>query len=252
MPQSQSNPASIELNALFEKPDLAQTFMLRIDPLAPLSMVSSLPGSYYRSERAPTEFMLYGLLENLLGWHFPDGSCGPNIRGEILKAQKQLFKKSYKLELQDRQSEVGYLPLIQHHLVFEELLVRPQVSVYVDLWKQHQKAGDSRHMGGCTTEDWRISAEIRQMNEINERRKTEKDLAEVKADDLFKVNFNYFPNYYSSPTPREFLVTQGYYAYRVKTSKSLFLLLEQALERLDTPLYLGNSEGWIELQIQSL
>jgi CRISPR-associated protein Cas5 len=58
-----------DLNFLLEEPDFSTKAKLTIDALAPLSMVTSMPGKYYRSQPEPTDEMLYGLLENALGWH---------------------------------------------------------------------------------------------------------------------------------------------------------------------------------------
>jgi len=81
----------INIEALFEKPKTTAKAGLFIEPLAPLSLVTSMPGAYYKSQREPSEFMIYGMLENLLGWHFTDSERNP-----IIKDLKKHFKKAYK------------------------------------------------------------------------------------------------------------------------------------------------------------
>jgi CRISPR-associated protein Cas5 len=59
-----------DLSILFEQIEFNKMLKLEIEPLAPLSMVSVIPGSYFRSLQSPTRYMLCGMFENLLGWHF--------------------------------------------------------------------------------------------------------------------------------------------------------------------------------------
>ncbi|MDW8464738.1 MAG: hypothetical protein RML35_00655 [Chloroherpetonaceae bacterium] len=69
----------VDISLLFEEPKLDKTVCLIVQPLAPLSMVSVLPGSYYKTERVPTKEMLCGLFENLLGWHFSEEDSKRNF-----------------------------------------------------------------------------------------------------------------------------------------------------------------------------
>jgi CRISPR-associated protein Cas5 len=60
---------SIDLSILKKIPDLSKEAILEIQPLAPLSMVSELPGSYYKTLKTPDKKMICGMFENILGWH---------------------------------------------------------------------------------------------------------------------------------------------------------------------------------------
>lgn len=79
----------IDLNILFQKPVLDLKVTLEILPLAPLSMVSDIPGTYYKSQEIPDKYKLCGLFENILGWHF-----GKNDRMAISKKLKNFIIKS--------------------------------------------------------------------------------------------------------------------------------------------------------------
>ena len=61
---------SLDLSLLKELPELSANVTLEIRPLAPLSMVSEMPGSYYKSMKCPDKKMICGLFENILGWHY--------------------------------------------------------------------------------------------------------------------------------------------------------------------------------------
>jgi len=99
-----------DISLLFEKSELDTSVILTIQPLAPLSMVSSLPGSYYKTERIPTKFMLSGLFENLLGWHF-----SKEDRANIFREMKRVHKKKFKKDLIKEESKVGYQSLVSYY-----------------------------------------------------------------------------------------------------------------------------------------
>ena len=51
-------------------PELDKRVVLAVRPLAPLSMVDELPGSFYKTLKHPSKKMICGLFENMLGWQF--------------------------------------------------------------------------------------------------------------------------------------------------------------------------------------
>ena len=208
--------------------------MLRIKPLAPLSMVSSIPGSFYRSNQEPTLIMLYGMLENILGWHY-----SPEIR----KTLKKVYIKNLKtrnLGYVVTISESGYEPVIQQYVRIKKLFFKPAVSAYTDLWTQHLKHNDKRHFDGVRNYDWRLTREINIVD---------KDVE--KADLLKKYNDN-FPNYYQSPKRREYIKVTGEYIYEIEIQ---LLFIDILLEKIENPYsapYLGTSEGWVEIKIDMI
>lgn len=159
----------IDISILFEKPDFAKSAILWIEPLAPLSMVVSMPGSYYRSQGEPSSFMIYGMLENMLGWHFDE-----RIRREILKRMKAEFSKKFKIkELSSESSEVSYTPILQQHLKIESpALVQPQKTFFEDYWTQHLKDVDERHAKGNRNYDFSLEVQV---NNIYSLPKEERD-----------------------------------------------------------------------------
>jgi CRISPR-associated protein Cas5 len=235
-----------DLNFLLEKPDFSIKAKLTIDALAPLSMVTSMPGKYYRSQPEPTDEMLYGLLENALGWHI-----STKERTELLKR----LKKQHKQE--PYESGVGYASLLQFHLRFTTSLI-PPLKHYDDLWSQHLKGGS--FLGGSRNYDYRC---IPIMNAEKEKRVAISDGSETKGfskdpekltdfKDGDKINVNvvrpYFPQYYASPTPREYVVPEGAYKFIIETSAILAQLLAEAIENPTAPLYLGSNDGWVEVE----
>ncbi len=233
----------IDIQVLFEKPEPLQKASLFIEPLAPLSLVTSMPGAYYRSQREPSEFMIYGMLENLLGWHFTDAERNP-----IIRSLKSYYKKKYKLELDFAKTPVGYKPLLQHHLKIEQLLLKPiYYGSYEDYWTQHLRDEDERHAKGTRNYDYTLEESV---NNIY-------GLSKEQRDGQWRILFNKnrsgkFPIYYQSPTRREFINIKGDYGYIVILNKSLLDIILKASDSLQTPLYLGTNEGWINLKIEKL
>lgn len=234
----------LDLKFLLQPPDFSVRAMLIIDALAPLSMVTSMPGKYYRSQPEPTDAMLYGLCENALGWHIADSE------------RKILIKKLEKKHgMTAMASGVGYESLLQFHLRFVVKSVPPLLH-YDDLWAQHLKGGS--FLDGSRNYDKRA---IPLMNAYRNRDKTgvtisdrasaSRDVEKLnnfKDGDQIHVNVvrRYFPQYYASPTPREYVIPQGAYKYTVETSQELAQMLTDGFDAPAAPLYLGSNDGWVE------
>lgn len=220
----------IDIEFIFEPPGLTKNSIITIEPLAPLSMVNSMPGSYYKTEKVPNKFMLCGLFENILNLHLAD-----NERNLIRKKIKKHYKKKYKLEYEAKSSNVGYKPILEHLFEVVSPIVIPDMKFYEDLWSQHLIGSDSRHLNGAFNNDWQIE------NDILKLRETEKNA-------FFTENRSNFPQYYRSPQLREFLITNGEFHVNAKMTEALYNLLENQCMKSNIG-YLGTSEGWVHLSI---
>jgi CRISPR-associated protein Cas5 len=231
----------LDLNFLLHPPAFSSRAILTIDALAPLSMVTSMPGKYYRSQPEPTPEMLYGLLENALGWH-------------ISEAERKILMK--RLERRHRTqastSGVGFMSLLQFHVRFSASCVPPLLH-YDDLWAQHLKGGS--FLDGSRNYDKRV---IPLMNAYKAKRVVISDRASASKEaeklstfgegDQIHVNVvrQYFPQYYASPTPREYVIPQGAYKFVIETAPVLSEQLALAFDNPAAPLYLGSNDGWVE------
>jgi CRISPR-associated protein Cas5 len=222
-----------DLSILFEPIEFNKVIKLEIEPLAPLSMVSAMPGSYFRSLQSPTKFMLCGMFENLLGWHFSE-----NDRKKIRKKVKKHFKNERDFELSGAKS--GYKPLLGHLFEIETSYI-PEVVRYDDLWTQHLKGRDERHLNGARNYGWQLEKGITQLENTGKARTK-----------FFKEYKRKFPNYYTSPKSREFVIARTSYIYRLNTSKNFIELLSNFILGICSTAYLGTSEGWIEINCEEL
>ena len=237
-----------DLSLLLDTPAFSTRAVLEIEALAPLSMVAKMPGKYYRSQPKPTDHMLWGMLENALGWHISDAE------------RKQLFaklKKQHKLK-DVAGSGVGYQSLLQWHVRFG-LVVVPPLMHYDDLWTQHLKG--KNFPGGSRNYD---AQAIPIMNAERGKRIKYSDAGSAKKGTALLQDFQdgdeihigvirpYFPQYYSSPTPREYVEPAGKYQITVETSPALLEALQAATDDPAAPLYLGSNDGWVEASWQNL
>ena len=257
--------SDIDFSFFLEPPDLDTTAVLTIEALAPLSMSTAQPGTYYRSQPAPTEAMLYGMLENALGWHFPE-----DVRSDILDDLRQAAKDKLgrghprKKEPwitgdEDTESGSGYVSLLQHHLVFETSVL-PETMHFDDLWARHARSTGTQFPGGSRNYDVRLerimnlegSDAISFGDRSSYKIRDPEELSEVEKGDKVHVNAlrPQFPQYYISPTQREYVIPDGPYRYRVCTTTTLADQLEAALHDPSAPLYLGNNDGWVEAQLE--
>lgn len=258
----------MELNILLEKPVLNKDVKLVIEPLAPLSMVSEIPGTYYKAQDVPDRFKLCGLFENILGWHF-----SKKDREDILKYLKDHYKKNFKeKEFELEKSNSSYQPLLLDF--FEIGMVYKTESInYNDLWKRsfsrmdadvHPKGTPNIDYSRLKQKGWIKKEEIRQEEVKNEIKtldsKTDKDkISELKGGikkkpllQFFESNKKAYPMYYTSPTLREYIdYLSGNIQMSLKIDENLFELLSKALLGYSSA-YLGNNEGWVEIKLEEL
>src|SRR5437764_461424 len=134
----------LDFSFLLQPPDFSTHARLTIESLAPLSMVTSMPGKYYRSQPEPTDEMLYGLLENALGWH---------ITGKTDVERDRLVKGLARRHgMEERKSGVEFRSLLQFHIRFTTRVVPPLLH-YDDLWSQHLRGAS--FVGGSRNYDYR-------------------------------------------------------------------------------------------------
>lgn len=248
---------NLNLDFLLEPPDFSVRGKLIIEVLAPLSMVSSMPGKYYRSQPEPTDAMLYGMLENALGWHIS------------IKERKDLSNKLKQKFGELEKTGVGFISLLQFHLRFTTRVLPPLLH-YDDYWSQHLRGAS--FVGGSRNYDYRAipimnmhaqkaippdSNKEKRKIEFNDKAEANKDPNKISTFQEWEaIHLNvvrpYFPQYYVSPTLREYILPQGIYQFVVEASPQTSEMIAGALENPSAPLYLGSNDGWIEANLEVL
>ncbi|PLB87380.1 type I-PGING CRISPR-associated protein Cas5p [Dysgonamonadaceae bacterium] len=237
---------NLDLSILTKLPDLNSKVILEIEPLAPLSMVSELPGSYYKTLKSPDKKMLCGLFENILGWHIDLAD-----RKLILKDLEKLRRKQIpELKFIDHTKGSTYCPLLMDYFEIELPFIPPKLSNYDDLWSRAFRRADSyRHTFGARYMDTNF---IEKWNQIKnrvtldtKRKSTDKNSL---LDKLFKRYIGKFPMYYSTPTNREYIQYGGTFQIKISMDDVLLWKLTKKLEKENLG-YLGNNEGWVNVTI---
>jgi len=240
---------TLDFDFLLQPPDFSNRALLTIEALAPLSMVTSMPGKYYRSQPAPTPEMLYGMVENALGWHI----SAPERKLLIAKLQTKHGVMAMK-------TSVGFVSLLQFHLRLEQSLVPPLIH-YDDLWAQHLKSGGKTYLGGSRNYDKRVipfmNALVAKRVKVDEKaaysKSPEKIHSFVEGDEVHvDVPRPFFPQYYVSPKLREYVEPQGAYKFAFATDANLSATIAEALENPAAPLYLGSNDGWVEAHWEAM
>ncbi len=236
------------LTLLNETPDFTVSAELVIEPLAPLSIVTRMPGKYYRSDDVPTPAMLYGLLENALGWHI-----SREHRADVLKTLAKRFKTAATV------SNSGFQPLLQYHVQFDPIISRTTPFRYSDYWARLARTKGLESANGSRE----YSAElIPLMNEVEFCKTLPKGaekttltdgggvkiLNDVRRGDKVNVSglHEFLPHYYLAPATREYIEPDANYSVVVRTSRVVASLLERFLNDPTSPLYLGSNDGWVE------
>jgi CRISPR-associated protein Cas5 len=234
------------LSILEKAPNLDQKVILEIEPLAPLSMVSDLPGSYYKTLKSPSKKMLCGLFENILEWHIDTED-----RKEIIKEVKKIRKKQ-KLEFPEVTGST-YTPMLMEYFEIQLAFIPPITNHYDDLWTRAFRRTDSyrhtnnaRFMDASFSEKWRtIKGNV---NADKKRNSTQKN---ALLDKLFKRYMFRFPMYYGTPTPREYIFLEDSYKIKISIDKTLYDLLQSKLSEVNIG-YLGSNEGWVNVILKNV
>jgi CRISPR-associated protein Cas5 len=259
---------TIDLRFFLEPPVLTTTALLEIDTLAPLSMVAAQPGAYYRSQPAPTDFMLYGLLENALGWHLPGSARKQVIDGlkkqvkKVSKTNKAWSDSPWTKDKPIASPEAGFISLLQYHVQFVGPHVFPAVVTYDDFWSQQLRDTGRSFFGGSRHYDASLSdlmtrekrAEVEFGDRAEHKLLTEEELRQVcnGAQIQYKSIRDRFPHYYVSPTVREYVIPHKPYLFRLQTTPTVSALLMSAFADPAAPLYLGSNDGWVEVCYEEL
>jgi len=234
----------IDLTILKKTPHLNKKVTLIIEPLAPLSMVNDLPGSFYKSLKSPSKKMLCGLFENLLGWHI-DIADRIQIQKDLI-----MLRREQEIDFTKHQQGSTYIPLLMEYFDIELVTIAPSFH-YNDLWsRSFTRRGDSaKHAAGAMyfnhdfIKKWR---KIKRAIKSDERRSTTRKNGLL--DKLFKRYNENFPMYYTTPTKREFIEFSGCIEIELNINDKLHDKLRTALSKSNL-CYLGNTESWVNIQL---
>ena len=253
--------SNLDISILQKQPQLDCGVILEIQPLAPLSMVSELPGSYYKTLKTPDKKMLCGLFENILGWHI-DLADRKEISKEVKelrekfekeqKKQKKILSETVKIAIPYTDYTKGstYMPLLMDYFEIEN--IKPTFSnvlFYDDLWsKAYRRADAVNHPKGTFNISYDLLINKRNLKR-NDKNPNQVDDKELEV--FFKENITKFPLYYSTPTSREYIAMDGKYETLISIDAKLYAMLQEKI-LTDNLCYLGNSEGWVDLKFKKL
>lgn len=263
----------MDFSFFFDPPELTVGGILTIEALAPLSMASGQPGNYYQSLRSPSPHMLYGMLENALGWHFAEDvrkGLFKQLQKDAKKANKRQSKSTW-LTAQPEPSNSKYFSFLQYHLEFEPSIFEPDTLTYDDLWSQNLRDSGRSFFGGSRHYDASLENTINRVRNKTIEFGDRTGFEDVKPDSLnnlsdgSKVKYtsirHLFPQYYASlPTVREYVepvrsnksIGDPDYLFRFNTTQKVLEILVDALENPAAPLYLGSNDGWVHARIEAV
>lgn len=232
----------IDLSILKEIPQLEVNVELRIESLAPLSMVGELPGSFYKTMKNPDKKMVCGLIENILGWHI-DLKDRKMIKEDV----KKLYKNR-KIKNIDYVKGSTYIPLLMDYFDINDniKIIFSEVNFFDDYWSRfHRRADAVVHAKGTENIDYRL---IPLKWKLKRDEKNQQEVDNKAFGDFFKENIGKFPMFYTTPTIREYIDLNGAYILPLSIDYRLYEMLNRRIMENNIG-YLGNSEGWVNLKI---
>lgn len=233
---------TIDISILREKPELSKKIILEIEPLAPLSMVSDMPGSFYKTLNVPNKKMICGLIENVLGWHI-DWRDRKVIQQDV-KELRETQNVAYSNETKGS----TYIPLLMEYfdVVDEPQIDFSLVCFFDDLWSRcYRRSDEVVHPKGTDNIDYRY---IPQKWELKRDEKNQEKVDDKALKEFFKEKNDFFPMYYTKPTVREYIHLHGRYIIPMLMDEKLFTMLYDILDTNNIG-YLGNNEGWVNLKL---
>lgn len=257
-----SENKNIDLSILRKSPKLSKHAILEIIPLAPLSMVSDMPGAYYKTLMYPSKKMICGLFENMLEWHFSQ-----DIRSKILKDMELERKLQGNKHIQSQYNNGStYIPLLIDYFSIKKPKLTPLAKdfpicfyVYKDIWSRARR----RHSEYTQITGARhLSPEV--FNEIHDYLEQHKKEIEKPVDRNNNItkwmklktgsdgyeNGKRLPFYYYTPTPREFIAIEAKMVIPIDIDEELLKMLKEK-ENYSVS-YLGTSESWIDIKITEI
>jgi hypothetical protein len=216
----------LELNLLefFSDRELSHEIELVIHPQSPLSISGVLNSKYVKCKRSLSDNMIYGLIENMIGFHF-----GRDVRKKITK-----ICKLNGVPTDNHHTEEAYLPLISDLCKVINVNMPIEKDVLVDDYSSHFKSSDSRSFATSTHD---ISL-----------------LGVVTPRKGYKIdNYNLYSNYYKSIGHREYMVysVNDKITVRLQISTELMKIIQNKIQQ-NQILYLGNSESLINIELKQL
>lgn len=228
----------MDISILKDKPSLTESITMVIRPLAPLSMVAEMPGSFYKTLKVPNKKMLCGAIENIIGWHFSYVD-----RKRIASEYSKLRKKEH-CEVTKVDSGSSYIPLLMDYFKISERIELKNVKnvcFYKDLWNRCYRRADSfMHVNGCRNIGFDVIKEFHKVSK--------KDVNKENKKHWFDNNIGSIPYFYTKPTDREYIFIDGYYIIPMLMDQRLLTMLKENIVNNNMG-YLGNSEGWINIKI---
>lgn len=239
----------IDLSILKQIPQLTVKAELQIEPLAPLSMVSELPGSFYKTMKKPDKKMVCGLIENILSWHID-----LKDRKKIASVVK-IARKKNKIEYQNYVSGSTFIPLLMDYFdILDNIEISfTEICFYNDLWsRSYRRSDSSKHINGSRFMDALMIEKWAKIKlSIDKDKKRSSTAKNTLLDKLFIRYIGKFPQYYSSPTVREYIHLNGTYNIPLIIDERLYSIMKIEIAKNNIG-YLGNSEGWVNLNLIEL
>jgi len=260
----------MNLDFYLEPPELTQQATLKIEALAPLSMVVSQPGTYYRSAHQPSQPMVLGLLENAMGLHLDT-----DTRKDLLKGLTKVIKKAEGKKSSWREhpwftgkgnfSGSGFYSFLQHHVNIQSIQAPSTFEAYDDLCSFHFRTDASTLVGGSRGYDYRMESLVSKSRQKPAKvefsdgavhlKLSPEELLEIEEkwekEDKLKINTKsvhyYYPRYYVSPKVRGYVIPKAPYQIELLTTDSLAQILKSALQSPQAPLYLGTNDSWVDV-----
>ena len=212
---------SLNLKDFYGDREITKKVKVIITPQSPLSIAGVLNSKYIKTKRTISNNMIYGMLENMLGFHLKTP-----IREEIVKMYKLTKNKT-----NNHKQGFEYIPIISDICKITNVFVPIEKHIFVDDFSCHVKFNDSRSFPTSTHD---MSLKYLSSPKLGE-----------KMEDYGK-----YSNYYKTMGKREYLVFYegDKIIIDLEVTEKLYQMLFES-NKINQVLYLGNSESIVNVEL---
>jgi len=210
-----------------------ETINIEIKPQSALSIVGKDYGRYYRNIICPTNNMIFGMLENILGIRIDT-----NVRSAIKKS----IKKSNKVK--SFNGNKAFFPVIDEFIDGLEIENIKDYIIFDDLFSSLNNRNDKPHFTGARNVDISYAHK--------ERRDYSKDENDPKLNipkNVLTEILEKYPEFYTGTSVRELIETKDSYKVSFKTSKYFKDFLLKIFDDKPKVAYIGNSDGVVNVYL---
>lgn len=218
----------IELEKLKKQKSLENKLRVKIVPQGPLSIIGKVNSKYKKLDTNISDNTIYGLLENIMGFHL-DRETRKEVCG-ILKIKDNKTKGVI-----DTKGKLAYRPIINNVCAINNIDVPENGTVFTDIFPSLSQRSDAGHFSAI--KDYSVKGKI--------------DRSDKNPDPTHLLKGGKLGMYYTTIQKRDYIIIDSPIIVDITTNSYLEDILIKSNETKKMA-FLGNSESIVNVYIDKV